>query len=231
MTMTQDAGGPGTYDQRNMPPVPAVQLDDPNTPSHSEFFANNSPTNLWDTLTAGMGTVTEQPDVDGPGTPAAGEHHQESEAIEDVGVSAETVRTHVVVHHVMETVSRAAPEVRPRTIVMDTNGAGTTHAVPTRLLDANPNRARAVIKVLGTAQTIVLARQGAGGNSAMGAGIANGGMGYQMATGDTPLTITDQSAIEAYLVSAGPCPVSIWEELNATSTGQDLSAGGVVSAL
>lgn len=220
---------PGTYDTHNMPPVPAVVLDDPETPSVIDAFAFGDFPNLWDSVATTHDVAGEHPEQE-HATPMLPGEQQNARTVESVGVSAATARTHVVVHHVMETVDRPAQLIRPRTVNVDPTGHGTAAAVPTPILDYNPNRRRAIIKVLGTAQLVFLSVGRGGGGATAGQGLANAAA-FSIATGDPPLEVKAASEVYAYLNTAGPCTIAVWEELNGASTGADLSFGGTAAAL
>jgi hypothetical protein len=112
-----------------------------------------------------------------------------------------------------ETVTRetGADVIRARTVAVVGN------LVPTRLLDENPNRSRALVKVV-TTNSVVLIGPPFGGMGApqLSATPTQPGAQWWQATGDPLFKIESCAAVDAIGVIAPPgvVLVSVWEELN-----------------
>lgn len=113
-----------------------------------------------------------------------------------------------VVHHVMET--REAPV----SICSGRIVAVVGNAQPSVLLSENPNRTRALIKVITSASVIMVGAEGQGGNVPLVAAPTIPAGQYPQATGDPVLTIESTGAVEAYGTVAAPgvILVAVWEE-------------------
>lgn len=131
-----------------------------------------------------------------------------------------------VVRHEVHTYETGAEVVRARTVVITSNTA------PTTLLDENPNRKRALIKVITSNQIIMINPLRSGGGGAGLTTTPSGNVqGWQQATGDPMLEVKSQAGVEAYGVGAAtngvlttPISVTIWEEID-TNTGPGLVGG------
>lgn len=182
-----------------------------------------SPVDAWNALRTRLGVVTEHPDVPGLGHPGLPGEHQEAETVEDVGHPTPKAPPTVVVHHIMEAREVGANLIRPRTIRIP---AGIQE--PVQLLQLNPNRRRALIKVTGSSQAIGVIQGGPGlSSTAAAAANATGGAFFIQATGDPLLEVKATAPVWCALQTGGPCDVTIWEELNQSSVGAD-SYGGTV---
>lgn len=116
----------------------------------------------------------------------------------------------VTIHHVLETQEVGTPIMRARTVVV-----GSTRQ-PSVLLEENPDRTRALIKVVTGASTVNIAAGGAatGGNvtaSATGQPMA----AWPQATGDPLLKVETQAQVIAYSPAGTNVLVAVWEELTA----------------
>jgi hypothetical protein len=118
------------------------------------------------------------------------------------------------VNHEVHTYETGAEAIHMRTVAVVGN------VVPTRLLDPNDDRRRALIKVITSASVIVINGINDGGNQQLTGPPAQSLAQWAQATGDPMLEVKATGGIEAYGTSAtGTVFVSIWEELNAVAPG------------
>lgn len=171
--------------------------------------------NIWDALATAPGVVVEAPDVRGLGLPHSDDFETSEETVEDVRASAATDRTSYVVHHVVEELDRAAAVVRMRVVRVAGN------VQPSTLLDYNPNRRRALIRIVTATQSIFLVPGGpqGGGVGGNAAAALSGGNAWPMTTGDPTLEVKSAAAVWAIGSAGGTAAdVAVWEELNSMST-------------
>lgn len=121
------------------------------------------------------------------------------------------------VHHIVETVEVGSAVVRPRTVRV----VGNTTETP--LLEENPNRERAIIKLVTTNGVIIIGAARQGGNPQFNATPTGPSNWWYQATGDPVLVIETTAAVVAYGVAvAGAVDVCIWEELRTPSDAPGL---------
>lgn len=115
-----------------------------------------------------------------------------------------------VVRHEIVTSEAGGELVRGRTVAVVGN------VVPTRLLEENPNRKRALIKIVTSTSVILIGPSfGAMGSPELTAIPVQPVGAWLQATGDPVLEIKAQAAVDALGVVAGATVlVSIWEEMN-----------------
>lgn len=131
-----------------------------------------------------------------------------------------------VIRHEVETYERGSDEVRARTVVI------TRIDTPVVLLEENPNRKRALIKVI-TSNAVVMIQPGrVGGSGVQFSAIPSGNSGmWAQATGDPNLEVKSTDQVECYGTGANtagllttPISVTIWEEMYAAVPG----TGGII---
>lgn len=137
--------------------------------------------------------------------------------VADAGTTAPPVS---VVRHELVTSEAGGEVVRARTVVVTGNLA------PTRLLDENPDRKRALIKVVTTASVVLIGPAFGGMGSPQLTGVPTQPVGaWLQATGDPVLEIKAQAAVDVVGVVAAPASVlvTVWEEINAESNQPGLT--------
>jgi hypothetical protein len=122
------------------------------------------------------------------------------------------------VHHVVETIEQGNDRVRARTIRVQLAAVGGGPDGGTVLLEQNPRRAFALIKLVTTNGVIIIFPGGQGAGNLAFTGVPTAPYaGFFMATGDPVLKIESSamvSAIVAYSGTQAFCDVSIWEEMS-----------------
>ena len=135
--------------------------------------------------------------------------------VRDAGTTARPVQ---IVQHEVHTYETGGEIVRARTVVV------TSTIAPTQLVDENPRRKRALIKVATSTSVIIIqpGRQGGGYNPQSATPVGNQA-GWLQATGDPVLEIKATAQVECYGAGANtngvltnPITVTVWEEMNAT---------------
>lgn len=116
-----------------------------------------------------------------------------------------------IVHHVLETQEQGTPSFHARTIVVP--GAVGVHPVTT-VLEENPNRTRAIVKVLTGSGVINLTEGGSGIGGSATASLANAPMAaWPQSASDAPFKIETQAQVVAYNPGNANVLVAIWEEV------------------
>lgn len=126
--------------------------------------------------------------------------------VREVATAATPIIEH---HHVMETIDRGTDSVRMQTFVIPAQPAD-----PTIILQENPDRVRAFVKVVTVGVSVLLMPLRGGGASAAA---ASGGTGpsnsFTFADTDGLLKIETQAGIEA-IAAAALAVVTVYEELS-----------------
>lgn len=192
---------------------PAIPHDDPTDTFWDDLVARS---NRWAPDATTMDPVTEQglhvPErsLTAPGV-GVGPDYAEGPPIESVAHKPpqhQQPAPELVSRHVVETQNVGAALVRARVVPVVGN------QTPSALLEYNPNRTRALIKVITSNAIILIGPARQGGAPALTAAPTQGLAHYAQATGDPQLEIKSAAAVEAYGVQAvgGVILVSIWEE-------------------
>lgn len=213
--MSYDGNGNiGESDDRPDTPVwanewtPHVDRWDPNADTYTEYERQGP----------GHGDLPDaSPMSDEYGQPTSGSTPDaRANLLTDVRRVRQTAPPIQVIRHEVITSEAGAERIRARTVMV------TSNAAPTVLLDANPNRKRALIKVITSNQVIMVNEGRAGYGQPLAAVPTANATGWAQATGDPMLEVKSQAMVEAYgagAVNAGtntlttPIAVTIWEEI------------------
>ena len=197
----------------HFPPQPNADIVDPATnewaPSNTPHAVGGlgEPSHDDDPHAAPLSNSEGHPNTynEGGGTPDG--RLNLLDAVKAHGTPAPPTQT---VHHVMETREVAGRRISSRILAVVGN------QVPTTLLEDNPQRERALIKVITSNSTILCSPKNQGG-------IPVGGFAaaptvptafWAQATGEGPLEVKSSAAVDAYGIVAAPgvVLVAIWEE-------------------
>lgn len=129
------------------------------------------------------------------------------------------------IRHELITQDVGSEAVRARTVII------TSNLTPVTLLDENPNRKRALIKVItSTSIVMIIPLRSGGGAEGLIAAPTSNAQGWAQATGDPVLEVKAQAGVECYGVGAAangtltvPIAVTIWEELIVPNSGPGLT--------
>lgn len=228
-------GTPGGNVDAHMPPQPGPAApEDSNTvfarpswnPETNEWAPSNEQHSTFGVAEPSHGDdPSAVPMSDAPGQPpdtvgsAPDARLNLLDAVRYGGAAAPPVVEH---HHVVETSEQGNIKVRGKTVRVQAAAAGGNAVASVVLLEENPARVRAVIKVITANGQVVLTPLRQGGVvptlTAAAAPIA----GWVQTAGDPPLVVESQAGVEAVIFNAtavSACDVTVWEELNDSAPG------------
>ena len=203
----------------HMPPQPLPEDDDPvwgNTynPETNEWAPSSEQHSTFGVAEPSHG---DEPDA-APSSEQYGRYDDDGGTTPDArlnllssirGVNAPLPAPPIQVQHVVTTETLQPALVRARSVVV----AGNTQA--SVLLEENPNRKRALIRVFTAASTILVSPLRQGGVPQLVAPPTTPGAFFPLSTADAQLEVKSGAGVEAVgITAAGVVIVSVWEEMD-----------------